>query len=154
MVWHLTQCPVSHGHCPNLGGWSGSKMPLMILYRVRCPWDKKNAGDKVPLIFLYQVRCPWKHLIAISASNLLPASDFTFSWLFLNQNFKPYPFIHINYNQWHSNVLKTPEIQWKLYLKVTQCYRIEENNAIVLGLSMPSAVFVISLVLVSLLKHS
>ena len=115
---------------------------------------QKNAGDKVPLIFLYQVRCPWKYLIAISASNLLPASDFTFSWLFLNQNFKPYPFIHINYNQWHSNVLKTPKIQWKLYSKVTQCYRVEENGTIVLGYSMPSALFVISLILVSLFKHS
>ena len=45
----VPQCSVSHGHGPNLGGGAGSKVPLMILYRVRCPWCQKTLV----------MRCPW-----------------------------------------------------------------------------------------------
>ena len=53
-----TQCSVSHGHCPNLEGWSGSKVPLMILYRVRCPWGQKTLVTRCPWSFCTRYGAP------------------------------------------------------------------------------------------------
>ena len=98
LVWHFTQCSVSHGHGPNLGGWAGSKVPLMILYWVRCPWCQKRWWWGAPDLFV-----PGTVPLRISDYNFclksVPWVQFYFLWLFQNQNCEPYQFRHFNYTQ-------------------------------------------------------
>ena len=46
-----TQSPASHCHCPNFGGWAGSRVLHLILYQVRCPCSQNQWGWGAPDIF-------------------------------------------------------------------------------------------------------
>ena len=126
-----TQCSVSHGHGPNLGGGAGSKVPLMILYRVRCPWCQKRWWWGAPDLFL-----PGTVPLRISDCNFclkyVPWSDSAFFGCFRIRILSPIYSDTLITPSWHSNVLKTPKMykeQWKDHPR-PQNWRRQYNCAV------------------------